>query len=534
MDEERGRRAWLSLGSNLGPREQNLRAAVRLLSESGELEVVKVSSVYETVPIGFTGQADFLNLVAEVRTELEPHELLRLCLQVEDKMGRVREERWGPRVIDVDVLLYGDEVIDSAELVLPHPEMLKRAFVLVPLLELEPDIRMPDGSRAANSLEALGEEGRAGVSRLKGWEVPSSRVPRGQSKAIMVSVAATLAVCVLAIILAVALAGRHSKVRQMVIETGRGRIVVEMKEDAAPQTCRHMEALVGNGSYEGSVFYSVDEVAALTGIEAKESTTAVDEEAMRSAEEWDSSVGTVADEVGLPNLRGAVAMAKPSDPSTQQPLKDSGQNEFYILKTDAAWLDQDFAVFGYVTGGMDVVDGLGLNQVIDSITLDGTGRYAIIEQSTGNIVIELKPEDGPLTVRHFTDLIESGFYTGMNWYRVEDWVVQTGSHARSLECVSYEMVDPVKKAEEAKTVPAEGKLPAGRGAVLLYWIPDAQMSEASAYIPEYPTEFVIMKQDYSEQLGTTLTVFGEVVEGMDVVDQLQQGDKITSIIIREV
>lgn len=167
MKEARGCRAWLGLGSNLGPRERNLRAAVRLLSESGGLEIVKVSSTYRTVPVGLTEQPDFLNLVAEVSTDLEPHALLRLCLEVEDGMGRVRGKRWGPRVIDVDVLLYGDEVVGSEELTIPHPEMLKRAFVLVPLVEIEPGIRMPDGRLAADGLAALSEEDRAGVIK---WE----------------------------------------------------------------------------------------------------------------------------------------------------------------------------------------------------------------------------------------------------------------------------------------------------------------------------------------------------------------------------
>jgi 2-amino-4-hydroxy-6-hydroxymethyldihydropteridine diphosphokinase len=155
--------SWLSLGSNLGERQDNLREALEKLSSSGEIEVLRVSSLYETKPVGYTDQPDFLNLVAEIATTLEPHALLRRCLEVENEMGRMREERWGPRLIDLDVLLYGDLVIDNEELVLPHPLMLERAFVLVPLLELAPELAMPDGRRIVGSLEELPGEDMAGV-----------------------------------------------------------------------------------------------------------------------------------------------------------------------------------------------------------------------------------------------------------------------------------------------------------------------------------------------------------------------------------
>ncbi len=267
--------------------------------------------------------------------------------------------------------------------------------------------------------------------RLKQLEKYAKR-----KRTLLWSMGLTLAACVIALVLVVVLVRLPTYVKQMVIETERGNIVVEMKDADAPETSAHMEKLVEQGSYKGAKFYQVDEIAAMTGIEGRDAAANVDAGTLQAATEQDESVGTVVDEVKLPNVRGAVALAKPSDPSTQQPLPDSATNEFYILKSDASWLDPDFTVFGMVTEGMDVVDGLGLNQVIDSITLDESGRYMTIEQSTGNIVIELKPEDTPQTVQHFTDLINSGFYTGMNWYRVEDWVVQTGSHARSLEATA--------------------------------------------------------------------------------------------------
>lgn len=99
--------------------------------------------------MGGPEQPDFLNAVVEVGTELEPRDLLRACLEVEDRLGRVRGERWGPRAIDIDVLAYGDLDVDEPELVIPHPRMHERAFVLVPLLELDADPSLPGGRRAS-------------------------------------------------------------------------------------------------------------------------------------------------------------------------------------------------------------------------------------------------------------------------------------------------------------------------------------------------------------------------------------------------
>lgn len=142
-------RAFLGLGSNLDDRLENLRRAVVLLDRAEGVRVVRSSRVYETAPVG-PPQPDYLNAVIEVETTLEPHDLLRACLAVEHTMGRVRAERWGPRVIDVDVLTYGDERIDDADLTVPHPRMHERAFVLVPLLELTADPVLPGDARVAD------------------------------------------------------------------------------------------------------------------------------------------------------------------------------------------------------------------------------------------------------------------------------------------------------------------------------------------------------------------------------------------------
>ncbi len=137
--------AYLGLGSNLGDREGYLRRAVELLGQEAGIEVERVSSIYETEPVGFTDQPRFLNQVVEVKTTLDPAALLARALAVEAALGRVRGERWGPRVIDVDLLVYGDAVVREPGLEVPHPRLAERAFVLVPLAELAPDLRLPGG-----------------------------------------------------------------------------------------------------------------------------------------------------------------------------------------------------------------------------------------------------------------------------------------------------------------------------------------------------------------------------------------------------
>ena len=147
-----GRRAFLALGSNLGDRWALLRRGV-----AGLPDVVAVSPVYETDPVGGPDdQGAYLNLVVELDTDLSPRELLAAAQRAEAGAQRVRTERWGPRTLDVDVLLVGDEVVDEPDLVVPHPRMWERAFVLVPLADLAPDLvsEMPSrqGVRPAGTL----------------------------------------------------------------------------------------------------------------------------------------------------------------------------------------------------------------------------------------------------------------------------------------------------------------------------------------------------------------------------------------------
>ena len=142
--------AYVGLGANLGDREGTIRAAVADLPD-----VVAVSLLRETDPVGVTDQPQFLNGVAALETELTPRELLDVLLAVERRLGRERRERWGPRTIDLDLLLYGDEVIDEDGLTIPHPRLHERRFVLEPLADLAPKLVVPGRGRVEELLSKL-------------------------------------------------------------------------------------------------------------------------------------------------------------------------------------------------------------------------------------------------------------------------------------------------------------------------------------------------------------------------------------------
>jgi 2-amino-4-hydroxy-6-hydroxymethyldihydropteridine diphosphokinase len=143
-------RAYVGLGGNLGDRRSYLERALDLLDRDPEIRVADVSSFRDTEPVGYVDQPRFLNAVAAVETELGPRELLERMLAVERVLGRERAgPRYGPRTIDLDLLLYGDEQIAEPGLVVPHPRLAERAFVLEPLAELAPDLVLPDGRRIA-------------------------------------------------------------------------------------------------------------------------------------------------------------------------------------------------------------------------------------------------------------------------------------------------------------------------------------------------------------------------------------------------
>ena len=135
--------AFIGLGSNLEEPREQINTALSSLDDVSEIEVLKTSSFYQSKPLlGMTGP-DYLNVVCKIETKLSVLDLLSKCQQIENKQHRVREIRWGSRTIDLDILLYGDEVISTKELSVPHPEMIKRNFVLLPLFEIEPELELP-------------------------------------------------------------------------------------------------------------------------------------------------------------------------------------------------------------------------------------------------------------------------------------------------------------------------------------------------------------------------------------------------------
>ena len=134
---------YLGLGSNTGDRLKNLNAAVCRLENISGIQVLKVSPVYETVPVGGPEQPDYLNAVVGIETELKAAELLASCLGIEKDMGRTGTVRYGPRNIDIDIEFYGQDIIETTELTVPHPRMHERAFVLRPLSDIDPDFVHP-------------------------------------------------------------------------------------------------------------------------------------------------------------------------------------------------------------------------------------------------------------------------------------------------------------------------------------------------------------------------------------------------------
>lgn len=133
-------KAYLGLGTNMGNRENYLRKAVEIINNNQEIKILKVSKVYETKAWGLKEQGDFLNLCVEIETELNPQELLEVCHKVEEELNRVRTIRWGPRTIDVDILFFNDMLSLDENLTLPHPRIKERAFVLIPLMDLNTNL----------------------------------------------------------------------------------------------------------------------------------------------------------------------------------------------------------------------------------------------------------------------------------------------------------------------------------------------------------------------------------------------------------
>lgn len=133
-------KAYLGLGSNIGDTKQNLDSAIEMINASKDIKMLSKSSYYETEPVGYENQDWFLNLVIQIETILDPKKLLEFCQSIEEQLKRKRIIRWGPRTIDVDILLYENYSSDEEILTVPHPRMMERAFVMVPLFEIAPDL----------------------------------------------------------------------------------------------------------------------------------------------------------------------------------------------------------------------------------------------------------------------------------------------------------------------------------------------------------------------------------------------------------
>ena len=151
--------SYIGIGSNVGDRPDFCRKAVKALDSAEDIRVTRVSSLYETAPVGGPPQRSFINVVAKIETELDPRDLLEACKRIEQRHGREPSDiRWGPRVVDLDILLYGAEKVSEPDLEIPHVRLKERRFALVPLLEIDPDLTDPWETRLADSLdEAEGE-----------------------------------------------------------------------------------------------------------------------------------------------------------------------------------------------------------------------------------------------------------------------------------------------------------------------------------------------------------------------------------------
>ena len=149
--------AYLGLGANLGDPIEMLTEAVHTLDGTDGIAVTKCSSFYRTSPVGKTDQPDFVNIVVRIETMLSAGDLMTVLLDIEHRLGRVRTDRWGPRTIDIDLLIYGDSQIETERLTVPHPRMLGRRFVLVPLMEIAQDLQVPGTTKSLKEFLAATE-----------------------------------------------------------------------------------------------------------------------------------------------------------------------------------------------------------------------------------------------------------------------------------------------------------------------------------------------------------------------------------------
>ena len=159
---------FLGLGSNVGDRLENLESALEKIGELPGTAVSALSSVYESAPVGYLNQNNFLNMIARISTKFSPEQFFKNTQKIEHDLGRTRKTRWGPRTIDIDILFWGDSVISTNSLKIPHPEAENRRFVLLPLCEIAPDFLMPpNGHRVSKVLENIVDENKIELYRAK-------------------------------------------------------------------------------------------------------------------------------------------------------------------------------------------------------------------------------------------------------------------------------------------------------------------------------------------------------------------------------
>lgn len=157
--------SFIALGTNIEPREHFLKKALKALSDLEHVHIIKKSSIYETEPVGYMNQNDFLNMVIAISTELSADALLNTCQHIEQMLGRERTIKNGPRTIDLDILLYNQMTIHTDRLTVPHPRMHERAFVLIPLYEIAPDLTIPSKSDVKTLIEKLPKKDLDGVGK---------------------------------------------------------------------------------------------------------------------------------------------------------------------------------------------------------------------------------------------------------------------------------------------------------------------------------------------------------------------------------
>lgn len=162
-------KAYLGLGTNMGDRLDYINSACKILSNNNNIDITNKSKLYETKAWGYTDQADFLNLCLEIETSLDEYELLKVCQEVEQQLNRERIIRWGPRTIDVDILFFNDIILDNENLSLPHPRISERAFVLIPLMDLNQNLLIKD-KVISEYLNSLTNEERDEVKEYIGDE----------------------------------------------------------------------------------------------------------------------------------------------------------------------------------------------------------------------------------------------------------------------------------------------------------------------------------------------------------------------------